>query len=360
MRRSIRIAPGIRLNLGKRGVSASFGVRAAHETIHISGRRTTSIGIPGSGISYVSRSGGTRQRRPRAQLADVALASLDPASFLARPGLLASSAEKRYHEGVLAFLHNDRARARVLFEQVLADAPQVASAQLLAAMCALDGGDKDSAMAHLEAVVQAPIALPDAFAARYLPESRIRASLQISVTDLVHAIVPANRAGAVLALAEQYQEDGRLDEAVGLVQQLHAAEPDDPVVRLSLADLLADEGDFEGVLEVAAPAHNVDNINLATIHLRARAFLELGHRVAAFETYRLALARTAGRDITLLKAIRYDRARAYEETGQSAKSRDDLERLYALDPTYRDVKARLDATVSPASADESPAGANSA
>lgn len=132
-----------------------------------------------------------------------------------------------------------------------------------------------------------------------------------------------------------------------MVQQLHAAEPDDRVVRLSLADLLFAEGDFEGVVEVAAPAQNLDDVSLATIHLRAQALLELDHRIAGFETYRLALARTSGRSPALLQAVRYDRAVAYEETGQSAKAKGDLERLFALDPTYRDVKARFAAIAPP-------------
>jgi hypothetical protein len=50
-RRSIRILPGIRLNIGKRGVSTSIGVRGAHVTFGRTGTRTT-VGLPGSGLSY--------------------------------------------------------------------------------------------------------------------------------------------------------------------------------------------------------------------------------------------------------------------------------------------------------------------
>ncbi len=54
-RRSIRIFPGLRLNLGKRGVSASIGVRGAHVTVGPTGTRTT-VGLPGSGVSYTTMS----------------------------------------------------------------------------------------------------------------------------------------------------------------------------------------------------------------------------------------------------------------------------------------------------------------
>ncbi len=62
MRKSIKIAKGVRLNLGKTGVSLSFGTRGLRHTIHSSGKRTSSIGIPGTGISYVSTSGGGKRK----------------------------------------------------------------------------------------------------------------------------------------------------------------------------------------------------------------------------------------------------------------------------------------------------------
>ena len=49
------ILPGVRLNLSKSGVSVSFGVRGLHHTIGRTGTRTT-IGLPGSGLSYTSYS----------------------------------------------------------------------------------------------------------------------------------------------------------------------------------------------------------------------------------------------------------------------------------------------------------------
>jgi hypothetical protein len=50
-RRSVKILPGIRLNIGKHGVSTSIGVHGAHATFGRNGTRTT-VGLPGSGLSY--------------------------------------------------------------------------------------------------------------------------------------------------------------------------------------------------------------------------------------------------------------------------------------------------------------------
>lgn len=55
-RRSFRIGPGLRLNIGKRGASLSAGVRGAHVTVGKDGVRTT-VGIPGTGISYTEHTG---------------------------------------------------------------------------------------------------------------------------------------------------------------------------------------------------------------------------------------------------------------------------------------------------------------
>jgi hypothetical protein len=50
-RRSIRLFPGVRLNIGKTGVSTSLGVRGAHITVG-HGKVRTTVGLPGTGLSY--------------------------------------------------------------------------------------------------------------------------------------------------------------------------------------------------------------------------------------------------------------------------------------------------------------------
>lgn len=48
---SIRLLPGMRLNLSKSGISTSVGTRGAWLTFGKRGTRAT-VGIPGTGISY--------------------------------------------------------------------------------------------------------------------------------------------------------------------------------------------------------------------------------------------------------------------------------------------------------------------
>ena len=54
-RKSITILPGVRLNLSKSGVSASFGRKGMRQSISTSGRATTTLGIPGTGVYYTKQ-----------------------------------------------------------------------------------------------------------------------------------------------------------------------------------------------------------------------------------------------------------------------------------------------------------------
>ena len=62
-RRSVRLFPGIRLNLSGSGISTSIGVRGASVNIGTHGVRGT-VGIPGSGLSYSDKLGWPDSPRP--------------------------------------------------------------------------------------------------------------------------------------------------------------------------------------------------------------------------------------------------------------------------------------------------------
>ena len=68
-RKSVTLCKGVRLNFGKSGMSVTTGTRGFHNTYNFgTGKRTTSIGIPGTGLSYVTTSGGrSNSNRSRQQ-----------------------------------------------------------------------------------------------------------------------------------------------------------------------------------------------------------------------------------------------------------------------------------------------------
>lgn len=52
-RKSFKVAPGVRINVSNKSVGVSVGCKGYRKSVNSSGRVTTTIGIPGTGISYV-------------------------------------------------------------------------------------------------------------------------------------------------------------------------------------------------------------------------------------------------------------------------------------------------------------------
>lgn len=99
-RKSIKIAPGVRLNIGKKGISSvSVGGRGAR--INIGKRGTTaSTGLPGTGLSYTQKLSGpakSRSVKSRSAKADTAHPAPPPVppSSLSSPDALPSTATSR-------------------------------------------------------------------------------------------------------------------------------------------------------------------------------------------------------------------------------------------------------------------------
>lgn len=62
-RKSIKIAPGVKINLNKNSVSATVGSKGAHYTVNSKGKRTSTVGIPGTGLSYSTSSDGGKSKK---------------------------------------------------------------------------------------------------------------------------------------------------------------------------------------------------------------------------------------------------------------------------------------------------------
>lgn len=59
-RKSFKIAPGVRVNLGKKGIGVSAGVKGLRYSVNTSGQRRTTASIPGTGLNYTKTSSGSR------------------------------------------------------------------------------------------------------------------------------------------------------------------------------------------------------------------------------------------------------------------------------------------------------------
>lgn len=65
--KSIKLGKHTRLNLNKKSFGVSFGGKGARFTLNSKGRRTSTFGIPGTGLSYTTASGGKKKSRSKSK-----------------------------------------------------------------------------------------------------------------------------------------------------------------------------------------------------------------------------------------------------------------------------------------------------
>lgn len=339
--RRIRVAPGLTLNLSKGGVSASAGPRGAKFTVGTSGARATA-GIPGSGLFYTkklgtnsSRSRGSRRERPPAtSTARTAGTPLDLGFF---QRLVTSSSEEAFVDGSRLMLAGRPEEALDQFRNGL-DLPDAA---FMAGYMALKLERFAEAAQHFNRAIRARAGL-----GRLLNKYGIDAEVHVPVTEELAAIARVDERGARLGAVEALQRLGRHDDAVKHLQRLHTLDPADPVVTLSYVELVFEarpdnRAVARRVVQMTAAVDNESAVHAALLYYKARALRLLGLDVAARDALTAALRRTKDRPDELLLALRYERADVYEALGRRAQARKDLERIYAADPGYEDVAARL-------------------
>jgi tetratricopeptide (TPR) repeat protein len=331
MRKSINLGGGVRMNVGKKSVGLSAGTRGARYSVSSSGRRTRTIGVPGTGVSHVTTTTSGKGKRAKPKAPPVV------ASPPAKPGMLAPKHEKEFFKGVEALLGGNPQGALDNFEEASRrdTKGQALSDDLLAGLTAVQVGDAARAIPHLEAVVASEAELPDELLLKYAPG----AAIELSITSEVSATVPVGSMAAALALVECYQDVGRQEEAIGLLQRLIEVD-EGPTLKLSLCELYMDAGEWDEIVELGAGVANEDDLTLQIRLYQAAALAERGQDEVALEVYREAL-RSKRRSADLLKEARYGRGRAYLRLGKKAQGRKDLAAVYTDDPGYRDVAQLL-------------------
>ncbi|RLC67210.1 MAG: DUF4236 domain-containing protein [Chloroflexi bacterium] len=350
--RRIRIAPGVTLNLSKSGGSLSFGPRGAKFTVGATGKRAT-VGIPGTGLFYTTtlpsgRSGGRRS----ASYSAPAVPTVRPEDRLTL-GFFKRHITPDDEEALVAgcrelVLGNEEKALEHLRQAV-----HLADGAYLAGFLALKQEQLEEAANYLATAAEKHSRL-----GRYFSKYGISATMSLPITDEVSAHVGPDLRGVLLGLVEVYQRQERWEDAIACLERLKRLEPNDVVVKLSLAELLLDArpGDKNVCRKVVRLAEGIENetpVHTAMLLYKARALRGLELLDAARETLTGALRRRKGRSEELLRALRYERALVYEELGQRRRARAELEKLYAEAPDYEDVAAWLDiAAVAPKGGDK--------
>jgi tetratricopeptide (TPR) repeat protein len=321
-RRSIKLAPGVRLNVSKRGIGASVGAGGVRYSVHSSGRRTVSArtGIPGVYYQQSATSRRTAGTHPT------------PSTYerqSPKPGFFAPKGEKQLYRAI-------KAQSLVQLTRVGQEQPNYALIANSIAGLTLFCNHEDSA-------TEAKRLLSDAFATGQDPAEQpfarkyLATQISFEIADSVSVELPVNRDAVGLALAELYQDEGDLQAAINVVEQLEPT----TYAAVSLAELYAHVGRHHDVVDLTENTKNEDDASALLCTYRGIAFRELGYHDAAQEAFKEALRYRSRSEPIRHKAL-FERARNYEAQGKKAMARKDLERILADDSSYETIRQKLD------------------
>jgi tetratricopeptide (TPR) repeat protein len=336
--RRLKIAPGVSLNFSKSGISPSFGVAGARVTLGRQGVRKT-VGVPGTGLFYTEVDSSSR-RRGRSSGRGWRPSPPEPQhkldlGFFER--LLTPKAERAFVDGCKAYVAGNTGRAA----GELRNAAHLADGAFLAGFLAINA----ERLADAEQFLKQALAKRQSLG-RHFDKYGLAVELTLPIAEFVVAHVRPGRRGVLLGLAEVYQAQNRIKEALRCLKNLRRDDPDDAVVNLSVAELIMeafpdDKRLAKEIVELAGGVENESSVHAALMLYKARALRTLGLPTAARDVLTPALRKTKNRDEDLLRAIRYERAGVYEDLGQKARARKEYEKLYAENPPYEDVSERL-------------------
>jgi len=340
--KSIRLGKFFRLNLSRGGIGGSVGVGPLRVGTGPRGPRL-SVDLPGAGVSYVKHLGGGaggRRARPAHERTPAPPAAPEAAAReMPAPGFFAPGHEKDFVKG----LNELRAgRADAALQHLLSAADEEPGAAVYAAsVLSRHPEGRERAVEMLERLVQSDAELPTPLMQKYLPGVEV----PVQITPSVRASVALDELAVALLLVEFYQEQGRVDDAVGLLEEVADLDPE-PALTLSLCELYAGAGAWDGVIERAQGVEVSDDLTLEIAIFYGRAMQEKGLHEAAASVFTGALRKKKGRNPALLREAVYRRALSHLKLGRTAQANRELQKLYAEDPTFRDVERLIHASSS--------------
>ncbi len=349
--RRFRIAPGLTMNLSKRGASVSAGRRGARVTMGTSGTRATA-GLTGTGLHYTVLNPHKKLRQTTARA--IASEPIEPPTSPTPPTpgklpkfgwlkrLTMASDAKQFLDGWRAWGEGHFDQALEHLESVSIDSPAGADAAWSAALLRAQREQLAQSITLLQRALQRPDGLGQTFA-----QFGLSPSVQVPVAPDVIATMAPTAQSARLLLAEVHQSN---DDPAAALDALQGALPDtatedaDPVVLSAygeLALLAQDQVAGEHFLKLSGVLTNDSPVHTVVMYYRAQALVDLGMHHAALEVLGPALRRTKGRNPELMLNLRYLRVQVYQAMGKEALARKDLERIYAQDPGFEDVAQAL-------------------
>lgn len=332
-RKRFKILPWFYINVSKTGFSVSLGPSDAHITTGVHGIWFY-LDLPGSGAYYRKKLDAKNDNDKDDQQERDENSNLDVGFF---QRLTTPPSE-------LALVNALRALAEDDYERTYEHARQathLADGAFLAGCLALRQEQFEDAREYLKKAWEKQDEL-----GQHFTKYEVDIAVGLPLTEEVNAHLRPNPRDVLLALSLAYEYLDMPELAIESLLALHKQDPEDLIVRLSLAEVLSErypnaEQVHRQIVELAEDVHNESPIHAALMYYRARALRKLGVLEGARDTLTRALRRKKDYPEDLLYALRYERAMIYDATGKEKKARSEFEKIYAQSPSYEDVAAKL-------------------
>ncbi|NDJ52734.1 MAG: DUF4236 domain-containing protein [Chloroflexi bacterium] len=342
-RKSITIAPGIKLNLSKSGVGLSGGIPGLRWNIGPQGLRFTA-NIPGTGIYEERRIGWSAIRGDpdeKDQPEQPAKLEVPPP----RQGLLTGGPERRFREGCVAYIDDQRDEAYAAFAELVEDGHHLGDSRYMQAWTGWTLGNNEvAADVYADLLAWEGEPLPgddDSLVTAYLPGGVV----DVPITDFASITLPLDMRLVPFAMAELLQEAEDTDGAIHVLEQFTTQMPDARLLQLSLAEIYYHAGRYDALFDFVADQagglENEDNVSLEMMYYWARALTEAEFYDAAKDVYIRAIRKEKDRDPDLRNLLQYARADMFERWGKRADARRYFEKLFAQAPGFLDVVDRV-------------------
>lgn len=313
-RKSIKIAPGIKLNLSKSGIGVSAGVRGVH--IGANSRGTySSVGIPGTGISSMSyqSSGGGKS------------SSKTSVAVSLKPGMFASTSSRAVQTKTGSGLFWIG-----LLDFVLLAAQWPVGIVAIALTFAwhqyyLKNQPSFQAKKHLR----------DAQTAYKAGEYQKAAE----EFEVAYAFFSNDKAIALLA-ASSYSQLKQYDKSVRFSEEYLAIHPEDIEMQKMLARWCNETGEKDKALGILQSLDVEQTKDSNSLLLMAEILSDKGLDDAAIEVLKRAPLAKHVLTPDLVEVI-YALGVLYEKTGDKKHARSSFERVYAYDASFKDVAERV-------------------
>ena len=325
-RRSVKIAPGLRLNFNTKSVGLTFGPRGAKYTINSSGRHTVSAGLPGTGL-YVSESRGGGKRRKQSEVETFSTAGSAPSIF-------SQGGERAFYKFAHEYLTKDSGytfdQIKSKAESIKSEFPKIApyidfvmigptstqSTQGAFELC-------QKLYETQEDFLQHPIAV------KYFDEF----IAQIPIARGIFYKTDYNHNFLSYTYSEILQAMGQPEKALEVIEKVKDSEFKD----VAIADLNLALKRFQEVIDDTNDVENLDDTSAILLVFRGIALREVGDHEIALAAFKDVIGKRS-REEAIRNYALYERACTYEAMGKKALAIKDLNRILASD--YNDIAAR--------------------